>query len=269
MQQGGKSVHRAQHRSTFASMDLDSSLTPPILASSELFPGERPLVSRTVSDHLQALILRGGLKPGAKLPSQRDLAEQLGVSRPSLREAISVLEVMGLVKVRIGSGVYVNEVAGRAPLWRFSERCSPRDVYEARHGLESQAAHLAALRCDETGATRLRSATAAMRDALALDDIPAMAAADAAFHDCVFELTANPVLAGMYRPVRDMMMETQRLPMTLRVRLGDTLREHEQVCERITDHDGPGAEAAMRNHIHAAAQRFGIELGTASTRKRD
>lgn len=96
-----------------------------------------------------------------------------------------------------------------------------------------------------------------MRDALAADDISAMAAADAAFHDCVFDLTANPVLAGMYRPVRDMMVETQQLPMTLRIRLGDTLREHEQVCERIAACDGPGAEAAMRNHIRAAAKRYG------------
>ena len=211
------------------------------------------------------MILRGGLKPGDKLPSQRDLAEQLGVSRPSLREAISVLETMGLVEVRIGSGVYVNQRAARAPLWRFSQRCSPQDVYEARDGLESHAAHLAALRCDESGAARLRAATDAMRDALGADDIPAMAGADAAFHDLVFELTANPVLAGMYRPVRDMMVETQRLPMTLRIRLGDTLREHEQVCERITAHDAPGAEAAMRHHIRAAAQRYGIQLSTTAT----
>jgi GntR family transcriptional regulator, transcriptional repressor for pyruvate dehydrogenase complex len=107
-----------------------------------------------------------------------------------------------------------------------------------------------------------------MREALAADDIPGMAAADAGFHDLVFEMTANPILAGMYKPVRDMMVETQRLPMTLRIRLGDTLREHEQVCERIAAHDAPGAEAAMRHHIRAAAQRYGIELGTpAATRK--
>ncbi|MCW6508850.1 FadR/GntR family transcriptional regulator [Lichenifustis flavocetrariae] len=226
----------------------------------EPFQGERPLVSRAVSDHLQALILRGGLRPGDKLPSQRDLAEKLGVSRPSLREAISVLEVMGLVKVRIGSGVYVNQVTDRAPLWRFSERCSPRDVYEAREGLESHAARLAALRCDEPGAARLKAATEAMRNALAADDIPAMAAADAVFHDSIFDLAANPVLAGMYRPVRDMMVETQRLPMTLRIRLGDTLREHEEVCDRIAARDSLGAETSMRNHIRAAARRYGIEL---------
>jgi GntR family transcriptional regulator, transcriptional repressor for pyruvate dehydrogenase complex len=235
---------------------------PATIAAPEAFPGERPLVSRAVSEHLQAMILRGGLKPGDRLPSQRDLAGQLGVSRPSLREAISVLETLGLVEVRIGSGVYVNERTARAPLWRFSQRCTPQDVYEARDGLESHAANIAALRCDAAGAARLRATTEAMRDALAADDIPGMATADAAFHDLVFELTANPVLAGMYKPVRDMMVETQRLPMTLRIRLDDTLREHEQVGEKIASHDASGAEAAMRHHIRAAARRYGIEIST-------
>ena len=227
----------------------------------ELFAGDRTLVPRTVSDHLQNIILKGGLKPGDKLPPQRVLAEQLGVSRPSLREAISVLEAMGLVNVRMGSGVYVAPSTARAPLWRFSDRCSPQDVYEARYGLEGYAAHLAALRLDDADAARLAATTAAMRDALDADNIPAMASADADFHDLVFALSANPVLAGMYRPVRDMMVETQRLPMTLRIRLGETLREHEEVCARLVARDGVGAEAAMKRHIRAAARRFNLDVG--------
>jgi GntR family transcriptional regulator, transcriptional repressor for pyruvate dehydrogenase complex len=234
------------------------SAVPPVAAAA---PGDRVLVSRTVSDHLQAMILRGGLKPGDRLPSQRALAEQLGVSRPSLREAISVLEAMGLVSVRVGSGVYVAPQSARAPLWRFADRCSPRDVYEARFGLEGYAARLAAQRASFADAARLEETTAAMRDALTADDIPGMAAADAAFHDLVFALAANPVLAGMYKPVRDMMVETQRLPMTLRIRLGDTLREHEEVSSRIGAGDAPGAERAMVRHIQAAARRYGLEIG--------
>ena len=230
---------------------------PPV---AEPNPGERGLVPRTVSDHLQALILRGGLKPGDRLPSQRDLAEQLGVSRPSLREAISVLAAMGLVSVRVGSGVYVAPRSARAPLWRFADRCSPRDVYEARLGLEGYAARLAAERASAADATRLDATTAAMRDALAADDIAGMAAADAAFHDLVFALAANPVLAGMYRPVRDLAVETQRLPMTLRIRLDETLREHEEVCAAIVTGDSGGAEAAMARHIRTAARRYGIEI---------
>ena len=170
---------------------------------------ERGPVPRNVAGHLQRLILRGGLKPGDRLPSQRELAEQLGVSRPSLREALTVLETMGLIVVQVGSGVFVASPEARAPLWRFSDRCSPRDVYEARY----RAGRLRGALSPPATSTRRapRGSTACvddMRRALAADDIAAMAPADAVFHDLVFELCANPVLAGMYRPVRDIMVET-------------------------------------------------------------
>ena len=87
-----------------------------------------------------------------------------------------------------------------------------------------------------------------------------MAAADARFHDLIFEIGANPVLAGMYRPMRDMMVESQRLPMTLKTRLGETLDEHRRLFARLAGagfggrrgrHAGsyPGGGAALR-HRH-------------------
>ena len=222
--------------------------------------GDRTTLPRTVADHIGAMILQGDLKPGDQLPSQRDLAGRFGVSRPSLREAISVLETMGLVTIRVGSGIYVASAEARAPLWRFSDRASPRDVYEARVGLEGYAARLAAVRVDDAAVVWLEDAVAAMADALAAEDIPGMAAADARFHDLIFEIGANPVLAGMYRPMRDMMVESQRLPMTLKTRLGDTLDEHRRLFARLAARDPEGAEAAMQDHIRAAARRYGIAI---------
>lgn len=218
-------------------------------------------VPRSVSGSLRALILGGELKPGDRLPSQRDLAEQLGVSRPSVREALTELEAMGLVIVKVGSGVYVAPPDARAPLWRFSDRCSPRDVYEARIGLEGYAAGLAAGRIDPNGATGLRGCVDDMAAALGRNDIAGMAVADAAFHDLVFELAGNPVLAGMYRPVRDLMVATQQLPMARRRGLGETLKEHEALLGRIAAGDVAGAERAMQDHIRAAARRFGLAFG--------
>lgn len=217
-------------------------------------------VSRNVAGHLQRLILRGGLKPGDRLPSQRELVQQLQVSRPSLREALSVLETMGLITIKVGSGVFVASADARAPLWRFSDRASPRDVYEARVGLESYAAYLAATHIDKAGAARLKTCVDDLRQAFEADDIVGMAAADAAFHDLVFEIAANPVLAGMYRPVRDLMVESQRLPMTRRTRLDDTLREHQDLYQQLASGNGLAAEQAMKNHIRSAARRFGVEV---------
>jgi GntR family transcriptional repressor for pyruvate dehydrogenase complex len=223
-------------------------------------PADRRPVPRGVVEHLQRLILRGGLKPGDRLPPQRELAEQLGVSRPSLREGLTVLETMGLVSVRVGSGVFVAPSEARAPLWRFSDRCSPSDVYEARYGLESFATSLAAANMDEAAARRLSACVEEMRRALDAQDIVGLATSDAEFHDLVFELCGNPVLADMYRPMRDIMVESQRLPMARRTRLDETVKEHEIIRDRLIAKDREGAASAMRAHIKAAAARYGVEL---------
>ncbi|WP_165359508.1 FadR/GntR family transcriptional regulator [Lichenibacterium minor] len=227
---------------------------------SEPAPGDRVPVSRGIAERLQALILQGGLAAGDRLPSQRDLAARLGVSRPSLREAMAALETMGLVVVRVGSGVYVAPPALRAPPWRFADRCSLRDVYEARLGLEGYAARLAAGRMDGAGALRLDEEVNAMASSLERGDVAAMALADARFHDLVVEFASNPVLIGMVGPMRDMMVESQRLPMARADRLSETLVEHRAVASRLREGDAAGAERAMASHIRGAADRYGVSL---------
>jgi GntR family transcriptional repressor for pyruvate dehydrogenase complex len=229
-------------------------------ADSGLAPASRKPAPRQVSDHIQQLILRGGLKHGDRLPSQRELSQQLGVSRPSLREAMTMLETLGLVTIRVGSGAFVASPEARAPLWRFSDRCNPRDVYEARYGLESHAAKLVACRAGAEGVARLAACVETMRGALQKQDIVGVATADAQFHDLLFELCGNPVLAGMYRPVRDLMVETQRLPMIRWTGLEETLREHADLLDKIATKDARGAENAMKRHIRASAKRFDIEF---------
>ena len=226
----------------------------------ELELADRTPVPRGIVEYIQRLILKGGLKAGQRLPSQREMAEQLGVSRPSVREALTVLETMGLVTVRVGSGVFVTKADARRPLWRYSDRCTPADVYEARLGLEGYAARLAAARIDKPAKERLRRCTDVMRNALETGDVISLAVNDTEFHDMIFELSGNPVLAAMYRPVREMLVESQRLPMAQFDRLSETVREHEAILEGIASQDPDTAEAAMQCHIRSAAGRFGISL---------
>jgi GntR family transcriptional regulator, transcriptional repressor for pyruvate dehydrogenase complex len=227
---------------------------------SEFEAADRTPVPRSIVDHIQRLILKGGLKPGDRLPSQRELAERLGVSRPSLREALTILETIGLVSVRAGSGVFVAKPDARRPLWRYSDRCTPADVYEARLGLEGYAARLAAARVDQMGAERLSNCTSAMRQAYETGDIVGVAVKDTEFHDLIFELCGNPVLAAMYRPVREILVESQRLPMADLDRLSETVREHEIIQAGILSQNPAAAEAAMQDHIRSAGGRYGISL---------
>jgi GntR family transcriptional repressor for pyruvate dehydrogenase complex len=235
-------------------------MTSDAVSLSELELADRTPVPRGIVDQIQRLILKGGLKAGQRLPSQRELAEQLGVSRPSVREALTVLETMGLVTLRAGSGVFVAKAVARRPLWRYSDRGTPADVYEARLGLEGYAARLAAARIDKPAEERLRRCTDAMRTAFEAGDVISLAVNDTEFHDMIFELSGNPVLAAMYRPVREMLVESQRLPMAQFDRLNETVSEHEAILEGIASQDPDAAELAMQSHIRSAAGRFGVSL---------
>src|SRR6476659_1341922 len=119
------------------------------------------LVPHDVAARIQQQILEGALKPGERLPSQRTLSEKFGISRASLREALSVLETLGLIDIKAGLGVFVATGAPRVR-GRIVDSGSARDVYEARLGLEAIAAALAAERMSPES----RTALAAMVDAM-------------------------------------------------------------------------------------------------------
>jgi GntR family transcriptional repressor for pyruvate dehydrogenase complex len=99
-----------------------------------------------------------------------------------------------------------------------------------------------------------------MHEALKSGDVISLAVNDTEFHDLIFELSGNPVLAAMYRPVRELLVESQRLPMAQLDRLSETVREHEAILEGLTSQDPDTAEAAMQSHIRSAAGRFGVSL---------
>jgi GntR family transcriptional repressor for pyruvate dehydrogenase complex len=212
---------------------------------------------------LQQSILDGTLQSGQCLPSQRELSEQFGISRASLREALSMLETLGLVSVQPGRGVFVTTADARAPLWHFAERGSAHDVYEARLALEVSAASLAARRIDATGLTKLEASVGELRTAYEKTDLVGMVSADAAFHDALVDISGNPLIVAMYRAVRELMVASQRLPLARRIKLSDTVAEHEVILACLARHDPAAAAKAMQAHITGAAARYGIALNKA------
>ena len=218
------------------------------------------LVPHDVAARIQQEILEGALKPGERLPSQRTLSEKFGISRASLREALSVLETLGLIDIKAGLGVFVCDQQARGPLWRFAEAASARDVYEARLALEGTATALAAARMDEAELGTLRKLVDEMAQAHRRRDIVAMAVADAAFHDALVEAARNPLIASMYRSARDLMVETQRAPMADRDTLADTVREHEAILVPLANRDAEASAQAMRTHIRGSARQLGLKL---------
>lgn len=217
-------------------------------------------IPHSVAARLQQAIGDGSLAVGAKLPSQRQLSDQFGVSRASLREAVSMLATLGLVDIRPGLGVFVTDPAGRAPLWRFSHAASARDVYEARLALEGTAAALAAGRISDLALGQVARLVDDIACGLELSDLVAMSVADAAFHDSIVEIAGNPLIGSMYRSARELMMESQRAPMATRERLAETVAEHRIILEALQRRDPGLASAAMQRHIRRSAHRLGIPL---------
>jgi DNA-binding FadR family transcriptional regulator len=215
---------------------------------------------RQIADQITALIDRGEYVAGARLPPERDLARQLGVSRPSVREALIALEVEGYVEVRVGSGVYVTGPPRTARPEPLPADSGPFELIRARSLVESECAALAA-----RGATR--SQVRAMGDALdAMDADRARGrmplVSDRLFHLRIAEASGNSALALVVRTLWD-----QRTgPLFLRLEHHfDTpalwvcaIREHREIVRAIARHDPAAARAAMRRHMNQAARRFSI-----------
>ena len=129
---------------------------------------------RQIADQLRVLIDGGEFPAGARLPPERDLATQLGVSRPSVREALIALEVEGRVEVRMGSGIYVRAAdpsARAATLTHEAE--SPLETIRARQLIESELAAYAALHMRRAQVASLREAIAVMEEEAAAGHTPA------------------------------------------------------------------------------------------------
>lgn len=228
--------------------------------------GGRMLVPQSAVQRIQAMILEGPLAPGERLPAQRELAEQLGISRASLREALSVLETLGLVRVEVGRGVFVVEPGGGAagripePRWRFADRYSQHEVYETRLTLEPRAAGLAAVKSAVGPLAEIGRSVDGMRRAVESGDLIAVAECDSVFHRTIVECSGNRMFVELFRTVNGVMDEIQRLPFIHHDRIWETVHEHEAILAALGDRDAAAASSAMARHITAAAGRIGVIL---------
>lgn len=214
---------------------------------------------RQIADQIAALIERGEYRPGERLPPERDLAKQLGVSRPSVREALIALEVEGYVEVRIGSGVYV---LGARPVARergeLPADSGPFELIKARWLIEAECAALAAKSATRAQVKAIADALEAMEARRRQGEMPLEE--DRLFHLRIAEASGNSALALVVKTLWD-----QRAgPLFRRLEdhydtpqlWGHASREHRAIVDAIARRDAAGARAAMRRHMDHAAKRF-------------
>lgn len=215
-------------------------------------------LSQSVVRQIEALILQGVLRPRERLPSERELADRFGVSRPSLREAIAELEAAGLLVTRPGSGIYVAEVLGSAfspALIRlFSTHDDAAGDYVAfRRDLEGLAAERAARVGSDTDLRVIGSVYARMEAAHAKRDPSDEAALDAEFHMSVIEAGHNVVMLHMMRSMFDLLREGVFYNRQLLFRQRQTremlLDQHRAIRDAILSRDPAAARAAVEAHM--------------------
>jgi GntR family transcriptional regulator, transcriptional repressor for pyruvate dehydrogenase complex len=229
----------------------------------------RAPVTQTVLRRIQAMLQSGGVAPGRPLPSQRKLAEDLQVSRASLREALSILNTLGLIRIEQGRGTFAvalgdgadGEAAGGVPgPWRFGARYAPEEVYQFRLIAEPSTAALAARHVTGEQLAKLERNLHAFKAAARATDLVSTAQLDFEFHQSIASFSRNRLLADLLRARHQLVLESQRLPLARRDRLWEAVVEHERILEALSMRDPEGAAYYMRLHINRAADRFGVTI---------
>jgi GntR family transcriptional repressor for pyruvate dehydrogenase complex len=218
-------------------------------------------VVNSVVEKLRAALARGQWRSGDMLPGQRELAEQLGISRPSLREAVIVLETLGLVRSMPGKGVVVLEAsAGDTHESSAVAGASLEDVLQLRYTLEPFIVGLVAQSINSKEVGQLRLTLMDMREALEANDNDACASAYIAFHEELFALTSNPIFHSVVQQTSNALKQSANVLRNSPEHLAERLEENEAVVRAIRGKNSAQASAEMRRHILREGQRMGIEL---------
>ena len=212
---------------------------------------------RQIADQIRALIRSREFAAGARLPPERDIARQLGVSRPSVREALIALEVEGLVEVKIGSGIYV--LGDGESGTQVQAAMGPFELLRARWIIESECAALAAKVAKRPQIAAIEEALQQM-ESVANDDKRQPLAGDRLFHLRIAEATGNGALVAVVK----MLWEERMGPLFAQLehhydspdQWTRAIAEHRVVLDAIARHDVPGARAAMQGHLDKAYKRF-------------
>jgi len=211
-------------------------------------------VARLLLDYL----LAGSISAGARLPSERQLADEIGVGRSVIREALKSLALLGLIDIRQGDGTYLksieSELLPRAVEWGLllGERTTT-DLVEARQHLEVAAAQLAATRRDLPDLAALVTALQAMENALTGDDF---VSADVSFHLAVSQASKNAVIADIVRSIRALLRARISRVIEGEADNWPSYLEHVRVYEAIANCHPEAAGSAMRAHLAASAGRL-------------
>ncbi|MEN6572348.1 MAG: FadR/GntR family transcriptional regulator [Anaerolineaceae bacterium] len=209
-------------------------------------------VAESVSIEILEMIRSKELHPGDKLPAERELSTQLGISRPSLREALRALAIMNVIEIRQGDGVYITSLQADKLVehleFVFSlDNSTVFQLFEARKVIEPGASRIAAVKANEQEVRYLQELGA--MSVQNQDQLDKFAEADFAIHCKIVEIAQNPFLSRINSSLtflsRSSRQHTGRIPGVIR----QTVTDHENIIRAISNHDPEEAYNAMFRHL--------------------
>ena len=220
-------------------------------------PIVRESVAEMVARRILDMVSARALRPGDQLPPERELAETLGVSRPSVREAIRGLAILGVVKSRQGGGAYITNLDAEAllgPLQFFLslEDVNIRELYDARSLIESDVARRAAVNMSEGQLDALEAILAAQCGTLA--DAQAFRVSDFAFHEAIWEGCGNAFLRRIGESLNVLGLEFRKRASETKGVLEQSLADHQRLVAALRARDADAAARAAESHMQNVYQ---------------
>lgn len=215
-------------------------------------------LSTSVVRQIELLILRGILRPGERLPAERELSDRLGVSRPSLREAIAMLQDKGLLTSEAGAGIFVADVLGSAFSQALVQLFSAHDeaVFDYiafRRDMEGLAAERAAMLASDTDLQVIQAVFDKMEAAHPKRNPTDEAQLDADFHLAIIEASHNVIMLhmmrSMYQLLREGVFYNRMIMFKQRTTRGELLEQHRAINKALQARDAKGARNAVIAHL--------------------
>ena len=229
--------------------------------SPKITPVTRTSISEEIAKQIIKLISTGELQPGQRLPSERELCEQFGASRSSLREALRCLSIVGVLNARVGDGTSVaadgETFLRRIVEWRLiTERHDVENLMEVRIALEGVSAANAALRASEEDIGKFQNLLAKMK--LAAKDARKFAILDVEFHLALAKASGNALVFDLVSMIRNHLVRVLPKVLQLPHAMPLSTREHVAIVAAIARRDAEAARAAMHAHLGAVVRRYSI-----------
>ncbi len=213
------------------------------------------LVAQKILEHIES----GLLNKGERLPPERTIAEEMGVSRPAVREALSALQIMGVVESITGDGTYLkpeasNILSGSKTIAMLEENESPFEVFRARRAIESAIIELAVSKVEPEDFENMRRALGAMRTAIETHDFEAYFEANRGFHLSIARASHNSILVKILERLfalenQPLWREVVQKHLTTYQNINHYFSQHQKMLEAIESGDREGARALVYDHF--------------------